>query len=247
TVLLIGAVSALATRQWVAGAQPVSMAVIPFLNLSGDTADDYLADGIADGLATAVGKVGGVHVVSRSLAYQFRGRRGIDPRDVGRRLAASEVVQGSVRHVGQRILVSAQLTSAADNRETWSETYDRPASDLIALQEEITRAIVDTLRRRFGSVNVATLKNASSGTSNHAAYDLYMRGRFLLQRRGPGVRQSIDKFEQAITLDSNYARAHAALAFALELLPYFEDLNVDSLTKRAMMAATRARALDSTI
>jgi serine/threonine-protein kinase len=247
-LLFLAAVAALATRQWLAG-RTVSVAVIPFLNVSGDTADDYLADGIADGLATGIGKASGVRVVARSLAYQFRGRRGIDPRDVGRRLAARQVVQGSMRRVGELIHVSAQLTSAEDNSETWSASYDRPAGDVIAVQEEIARAIVDTLQRRFGGVKSTSVANSSSGTSNRDAYDLYMRGRFLLLRRGPGVRQSIDKFEQAIALDSNFARAHAALAFALELLPYFEfkAVNVDSLNTRAMRHVDRALALDSTI
>src|SRR5262249_24408619 len=152
----------------------------------------------------------GVHVVARSLTYQFKGRRAIDPRDIGRRVEARQVVKGSMRRVGERIVVSAQLTSAEDNRETWSETYDRPAGDVIAVQEEIRRAIVDTPQRRFGVVKPTSVANGGSGTSNRDAYDVYMRGRFLLLRRGPGVRQSIDRFQQAIDLDSNFARAHAA-------------------------------------
>jgi serine/threonine-protein kinase len=247
SVIVVAIAVSLVVARWRGAATPsVSMAVLPFLNVSGDSADEYLAEGIADGLTTALGKAPGVRVVSRSLSYQFRGKRGLDPRVVGRTLNARQVLQGSLRRVGGRVLVSAQLTSADDAREMWSESYDRLPSDIMAIQDDIARAIVDTLRRRFG-IRAAVSASAGSGTVNRDAYDLYMRGRFLLQRRSRGVRQSIEKFEQAIVLDSNYARAHAALALALELLPYFETISAESLGTRAMASARHALSIDSSL
>jgi serine/threonine-protein kinase len=225
-----------------------TVAVVPFLNLSGDSADEYLADGMADGLATALGKLGGIRVVSRSLSYRYKGQRVIDARDLGRTLAVSHVLTGGVRRVGDRLRLSASLTKAADNEEVWSEDYDRNAADAFAVQDEITARIANALGSRIGGGAASVIpKTASSGTSNPDAYDLYLRGRYLLQRRGRGVRQSSEKFAQAIAKDSNFARAYAALAFSLELLPYFELVKPDSIGRVAIPAARRALSLDSTL
>jgi TolB-like protein/Tfp pilus assembly protein PilF len=223
-----------------------TVAVIPFLNVSADSGDQYLADGIADGLTTALGKVGGIEVKSRSLGYQYRGRREIDARAIGATLGVSHVLHGSVQRAGNRLRVSAHLTRARDNHEVWSQDYVRSADDAFAVQDEITRLVVTALPRGLGAAKQIPA-SASSGTSNPEAYDLYLRGRFLLQRRGAGVRQSIDNFAQAIAKDSSFARAHAAYALALELLPYFQRVNVDSLNRLAIPAAQRALRVDSTI
>lgn len=224
------------------------VAVIPFLNVSGDSADEYLADGMADGLATALGKVSGIKVASRRLGYQYKGRRDLDVRTVAAALGVSHVLQGSLRRVGDRLRVAAQLISAEDNAEVWAESYDRGAADAFAVQDDITRLVATALPRMLQPGASDELPaSASSGTSNPEAYDLYLRGRFLLQRRGAGVRQSITNFAQAIAKDSGFARAHAAYALALELLPYFERINADSLGRMAIPAARRALDADSTI
>jgi serine/threonine-protein kinase len=220
-----------------------SIAVVPFFNVAGDSAVDYLADGLAEELATALGKVHGIRVVARSASRQFKGRQDADAHAIGKALSAGHVVQGSLRRVGSRLRVSAQLTNARDNSEVWSESYDRSSSDALGLQDEIIRSILGMLRSLLGTESVPM--KVSAGTSNQEASDLYMRGRLLLQRRSKGVRQSAENFAQAIAKDSNYARAHASLAVALELLPFFEYVNVDSLDKRAVLAASRALTLDS--
>jgi TolB-like protein/Tfp pilus assembly protein PilF/tRNA A-37 threonylcarbamoyl transferase component Bud32 len=225
---------------------PPTVAVIPFLNVSADSGDQYLADGIADGLTTALGKVGGIDVKSRSLGYQYRGRREIDARAIGATLGVSHVLHGSVDRSGNRLRVSAQLTRARDNLEVWSQDYVRNADDAFAVQDEITRLVVAALPRGLGT-RQRLPASASSGTNNPDAYDLYLRGRFLLQRRGAGVGQSIGNFAQAIAKDSGFAHAYAAYALALELLPYFQRVNVDSLNRLAIPAAQRALRSDSTI
>jgi len=227
--------------------RPSALAIVPFLNLGGDTAQEYLADGMADGLATALGKVDGIKVVSRSLGYRYKGQRAIDARAVGQALSVDHVLHGAVRRVGDRIRVSAQLTSARDNAEVWSDSYDRSATDLYAVQDEITRRIASALGGRLGNTARDATSTTIAGSTNPEAHDLYLRGRFLLQRRGAGVRQAAEKFEQAIAKDSNFALAHASLALALELLPYFESVNARELAPRATRAAERALSLDSTI
>jgi serine/threonine-protein kinase len=249
TLAIALSLGALWRRAVVAGrSDPPTVAVIPFLNVSGDTADEYLTDGMADGLATALGKVSGIQVASRTLGYQYKGRRDLDLRTVGESLGVSHVLHGSLVRVGDRLRISAQLTSAKDNAEVWSESYDRTAADAFAVQDEITRLVATSLPRILRpGVSHELPATASSGTANPEAYDLYLRGRFLLQRRGAGVRQSIMNFAEAIAKDSGFARAHAAYALALELLPYFEGVNADSLGRLAIPAARHALDIDSTI
>ncbi|MEX1187446.1 MAG: protein kinase [Gemmatimonadaceae bacterium] len=226
----------------------LSVAVVPFLNLSGDPAHEYLGDGMADELATALGKVPGIRIASRSLGYRYKGRRDLDAREMGRALSANYVLQGSVRPVRDRIRVSVQLTNAADNSETWSETYDRAGADAFAVQNDVANAVVDALRRRLRLAPEAVAAAVPArGTSSAQAYDAYLRGRYLLRRRGAGTRQAAEHFERSIALDSNFAAAHAALALALELLPYFEPVDARALGVRAMRVARRALALDSSL
>ena len=227
---------------------PPAIAVIPFVNLSGDAADEYLADGVADGLSTALGRVHGIRVASRTLGYRYRGRRDLDVRVVGRELGVMYLLHGSVQRAGTRLRVAAHLTSVGDNREVWSRSYDRAATDAFAVQDEITSLVVEALPRALGPGDSTTLpRTARSGTTNPQAYDLYLRGRYLLLRRGAGMRQAIDYLSRAIAHDSGFADAHAAYALTVQLLPYFERVNVDSLNRIAIVAATRALATDSTI
>lgn len=154
-----------------------------------------------------------------------------------------------MRRIPVGLRVSAQLISTADNSETWAESYDRAVSDALTFQDSITGAIASALRRQFSSDVAATaaLASASRATADPQAYDLYLRGKFLLQRRGIGVRQAVENFEQAIVRDSAFARAHAALALALELLPYFEPISATSVRERAVASAERALRRDSTL
>jgi len=247
TVAIVATAVAIASSRNGGDESVPSVGVIPFLNVSGDSADEYLADGMADGLATALGKVSGIKVASRSLGYQYRGRRDLDARTVGAALGVTHVLHGSLRRLGDQLRVSAQLTSASDNEEVWSESYDRRVTDAFAVQDEITRLVATALPRQLRAGSSELPASANAGTSNPDAYDLYLRGRFLLQRRGRGVRQAILNLEQAIAKDRNFARAHAAYALALELLPYFERVKADSLGLLAIPAARHALAIDSTL
>jgi serine/threonine protein kinase/tetratricopeptide (TPR) repeat protein len=218
-----------------------SVAVLPLTNIGGDSAQEYLADGMTDELATALGKMPGVRVASRSLAGRYRGQRDLDVRDVGRTLAVSHVLQGSVRRVGDKLRVNAVLTNAQDGIEVWADSYDRNTEDVFAVQDEIMRGVA-------GALGVAG-RSASEvrGTRDPEAYDQYLRGQFLLRRRGPGVRQAAELFERAIARDGNFARAHAALAAALQLFPYFAATPAADVHQRATAAANRALQLDSTL
>lgn len=219
-----------------------SVAILPLSNIGGDSAQEYLADGMTDELSTALGKMRGLRVASRSLSGRYRGQRDVDVREVARALDVTHVLQGSVRRVGDKLRVNAVLTRAADGTEVWSESYDRRTDDVFAVQDDITRGVASALElsgRGAGSV--------VHGTKDPEAYDLYLRAQFLLRRRGPGVRQAAELFERAIARDDSFARAHAGLAAALELFPYFAGTPATEVQERATMAARRALQLDSTL
>jgi TolB-like protein/Tfp pilus assembly protein PilF len=251
--LSVTALAGLAALAW-AGARSVrtpisTVAVLPFSNVGGDSSQQYLAEGMADGLATALGRVPGIRVVSRTVTSHYRGRSDIDAREIRKVLGADYVVHATLRQLAGKLRVSAQLISATDNNEAWSENYDRNASDAYAVQDSIAHAVAQALSpRRPSRANKAAVQStvASSGTSNPEAYDLYLRGRYLLMRRGPGVAQAVSRFEQSIDKDPKFARAHAGLGLALELLPYFSSVSAPSIRDRAVTAANRALALDST-
>jgi serine/threonine-protein kinase len=222
-----------------------SLAVLPFANIGGDTADAYFADGMAEELATGLTQVRGLRVFSRSSVRQEADRE-LDVRAVGSALGVSAVLDGSVRRDGGRLRVTARLTDVADGHVLWSQSYAREVSDVFAIQEEITRTIVSALQEHFGLTRTQNVASGR-GTRDLEAYDLYLRGQFLLKRRGPGVRLAAENFEKAISRDSNFARAHAGLSAALELFPYFVDVPPDSVFAAATGAAQRALALDSTL
>lgn len=224
-----------------------TLAVLPFLNVGGDSTQEYLADGITDELATAFGKMPGVRVAARTGAYRYRDRQDVDPREVGRTLGVGLVLQGSIRSSGQRLRASAHLSDAKDGQEVWSEDFDRDAKDLFTLESDLAAAITGALASRLSSrpANAPTARVAQ-GTTNPDAYRLYLRGQFLLLQRRT-LPQAIGIFQQAIDADSTFARAYAALAETLEYLPYFNGVPSDSVRARSMRAAQRALLLDSNL
>jgi serine/threonine protein kinase/Tfp pilus assembly protein PilF len=219
-----------------------SIAVLPLANVGGDSAQEYLADGMTDELATAIGKMSGVRVASRSLARRYRGQGDLDAREAGRTLGVAYVMQGSVRRVGDKLRVAAQLTNAANGVEVWSNSYERRADEVLLVQDSITRGVAQAL-----GVGERAPSTVTRGTNDAEAYDLYLRGQYLLGRRGRGVRQSSEYFERAIARDPGFARAHAGLALSLELFPYFVATPSSQVFARATAAARRALELDSTL
>ena len=229
-----------------------SVAVLPFVNLGSDTADSYFVDGVAEELATALSKIPSLRVVARSSAFHAGGKA-VDRREVGRALAVDGFLDGTVRRAGDQMRVTVSLTRVGDESVLWSERYDREVKDVFAVQDEMTRAILAALEPHLagvqqpgGPTNVTALIS-DRGTSDLEAYDLYMRGQYFLRRRGGGVRLAAENFEKAIARDSGFARAYAGLSTALELFPYFVGTPAHEVSARAITAARRALALDSTL
>jgi len=227
----------------------LSLAVLPFEALGGDTANAYFGEGIADEIAAALSKVGGLRVASRTSAAAFRSSHDVDVRELGRRLGVRTVLEGRVRRAGDRMRLTVQLTNVSDGLAMWSDVYERQVKDIFQVQGEIARSIVGALSVRLPGIASPQKGQpvSSPGTSNPEAYDLYLRASYLLERRGSEVHKAIEYFEQAIAKDSNFARAYAGLGYALELTPNNGGTLPQVVERRATAAARRALQLDSTL
>jgi adenylate cyclase len=189
-----------------------SIAVLPFLNMIGDPAQEYFADGMTEDLITDLSKISGLCVVARNSSFTFKGQA-VDVREAGRTLGAHYVVEGSVRKAGMRVRINAQLIDARSGTHIWAERYDGELTEVFELQDGILKRIVSALSV---SLNVAEKQRVESRlTSDLAAYDLFLRGRNELYRMTPpSLSAAIDLLEQAVTLDPGFASAHAYLSEA---------------------------------
>ncbi|MBW8770251.1 MAG: protein kinase [Gemmatimonadetes bacterium] len=238
---LAGRTRAAATAAPAANAK--SLAVLPFASVGGDTANVYFAEGIADELTTALARLPELHLAGRSSAARFK-QRGASAQEIGTALNVGAVLDGTVRRAGDRIRVSAQLTSTTDGHLLWGEQYERELKDVFAVQDDITRSIVGALQVTLAGGQTAAVAT-SRGTTNLAAYDLYLRGLRLYRKRGPELAQAERYLMQAIALDTNFARAYATLASVLCVSPYYSARSMSAVLPRARVLAQRAVALDS--
>ncbi len=226
-----------------------SVAVLPFADDRADSTETYFGEGIADELMTALGNVPGLRVASRTSSIALGRRHDLDIREIARQLGVSAVVEGTVRRAGGQLRVTAQLTNASDGLTLWSQVYERENKDVFAVQDDITQAIVAALRPELaGGGRTLAQRNASGpGTSDPEAYDLYLRGLYLLERRGAGVGRAAEYFDRAIQKDSGFARAYAGLASALGFFPYFMGVPPRRVEARVRAAAERSLQLDPTL
>jgi serine/threonine-protein kinase len=187
---------------------PKAIAVLPLANMSADPENEYFSDGMTEEIINALAKVPGVQVASRTSSFAFKGKQ-VDIRQVGERLGVASVLEGSVRKVGNRIRITAQLVNVENGYHLWSETYDRQLEDVFAIQDEISRAIVEALKLRLGS----DAEHLVVPTKNLEAYNLYLKGRFFFNKfTEPGLRKALELFQLALLQDPGYARAYAGIA-----------------------------------
>jgi eukaryotic-like serine/threonine-protein kinase len=197
--------------------QQSSIAVLPFVNMSGDKEQEYFSDGLAEEIINALAQIPGLKVTARTSAFAFRGKEQ-DIRGIAEALGVANILEGSVRKSGNRIRVMAQLVSAADGYHLWSERYDRDMTDVFAIQDEISQAITEKLRVRL-SGDRPLIKRY---TENVEAYSLYLKARYQLQKFTPdGFAKGKEYYEQAIALDPRYALAWFGLASFYYHLGFF--------------------------
>ncbi len=217
-----------------------SIAVLPFTNLSADHDNDYFSDGLSEDLTTALARLHGLQVASRTSAFRFRGGN-TDIREIGRQLNVEAVLEGSVRRSGKRLRISAELINISDGYHLWSERYDREITDIFEIQDEITAAIVKTLEPTLLGQQSSLPRRHSE---NIAAYELYLKGRALWSLRSESnLRASIECFRAAIDLDPDYALVHTGLADSFCILAIYGYIPPSEGRPRAEAAVQKAMAL----
>lgn len=189
---------------------PNSIAVLPFLNLSADTADEYFSDGVTEEIITALSRLRDLRVVSRSATFRYKGR-GVDPREVGRDLGVGTILEGSVRKEGDRIRITAQLIDVADGFHIWSENYDRRYADIFEVQDDVATRIADALQLNLTESEAASLRRRP--TDNLEAFELYSKARAQFYKYTPeGNAAALSLYERALAIDPDYALALAGLS-----------------------------------
>jgi adenylate cyclase len=222
----------------------VSICVLPFENMSGDAEQEYFSDGISEDITTDLSKVSALAVTARNTSFMFKGQS-IDVPDVARKLGVSHVLEGSVRKAGNRVRITAQLIDGHSGDHVWAERFDRDLTDIFAIQDEISKAIVDALKVKL----LPTEKEAieQRGTSNADAYNLYLMARQIWISGNYGdVRRDeivIRTAQRAIKLDPGYAQAWSLLAIAQASLRYHHGRDVDD----GLEAAEEALKLNPTL
>jgi TolB-like protein/Flp pilus assembly protein TadD len=232
------------TQKTVSGgaADPKSIAVLPFVNMSGDENNAYFSDGISEEILNVLAAVPGLRVAARTSSFSFRDGKHEAP-EIAQELHVRMLLEGSVRKQGDRARITAQLIDANDGYHLWSQTYDRDLKDIFAVQDEIAAAVADELKVKMGG-DAAPRKARSA-----QAHDEYLRGLALWQQRGEvQLLESARHFENAIAADPGFAEAYAGLALVYTILPDFSaKLTYDQALDRARDYAERALALDPTV
>ena len=244
TILALGAV-ALYLR--IGSSAPIdSLAVLPFVNVSGDPNSEYLSDGIAESLINSLSQVPHLKVISLSSVLRYKGRE-IDPQSVGRDLGVRAVLVGRLVQRGDGLSISAELVDSRDKSHIWGEQYNRKFADVLKVQEELSREISEKLRLRLNGEEKQRLNKRFTVSSE--AYQDYVHGRYYWNRRTiEGFKKAIDYFERAIEKDPTYALAYSGLAdcYSTRGLREF-DLPPREAFPRAKAAATKALEIDDTL
>src|SRR5436309_5207689 len=228
-----------------AGRSGQSIAVLPFVNVSGAPQEEYLSDGISEELINALSKLPQLQVVARPSSFAFKGKNE-DMRQIGQALQVATVLGGSVRRAANRLRVTAQLTDARNGYNLWSETYDRQMGEVFALEDEISHAIMRALQVHLRSGDgVRLLRHPPRDIE---AYELYLKGRYFYNKRGFGpVQQALAYFQQALAHDSTYALVYAGIADAYFTLTGWSYLLPREGMPKARAAALKALALEPTL
>ena len=196
-----------------------SVAVIPFVNMSGDPDNEYFSDGITEELLNALAQLPGVRVPGRTSSFAFKGQNLTIPQ-IADTLNVTHVLEGSVRRDGERVLITAQLVDAQSDTRLWSDTFERELEDIFEIQRQIASAIADQLQIALSGDQRAQL--VAEATESTGAHEAYLRGRSLWnQRSEASLRSAITKFQQAVDLDPSYAEAHSGLADSYQLVDVY--------------------------
>ena len=229
--------SAPATKSFAAVLPAKSIAVLPFVNMSGDPKEDYFSDGITEEILNALAQVRDLKVAGRTSAFAFKGKAE-DLRKIGEALDVATVLEGSVQKAGDEVRITAQLIDTRSGYHLWSDKYDRKLDNVFAVEDEISEAIADKLQVQLAGGNKLSLV-AQEGIDPRA-HDFYLRGLAEYAARGPSLRDAVTNFQKALAIAPNYADAWAALAEANAQLPNYGLGDVSTSMSGAEAAAQHA-------
>lgn len=219
-----------------------SIAVLPFLNLSGDNSQEYFSDGLTEELLNDLAKISGLRVTARTSSFQFKGKNE-DLRIIGKKLNVENILEGSVRKEGNRVRITAQLVNAGNGYHSWSETYDRELDDIFSVQQEIARDVAAELNVKLLNQNASTSKSKST-----EAYNEYLQGRYFWERRTKeDLEKALQYFQKANELDPNYAPAWVGLASVHVRLGGLGYMSGDEGFRNARQEIQKALLLDESL
>jgi adenylate cyclase len=214
-----------------------SVAVLPFVNMSNDPDQEYFSDGITEEILNSLTHVKDLRVAGRTSSFHFKGKN-IDLRKIGQKLNVGTVLEGSVRKQGNKLRITAQLINVEDGFHIWSERYDREMDDIFAIQDEIALAITEKLKISLLEEEKAIIyKNP---TENKEAYDLYLKGRFYLNKRGAGIKKGLEYFQQSAEIDPAFALAYSGMADAYSILAFYGTLPPNNAIPKVKQNAEKA-------
>jgi eukaryotic-like serine/threonine-protein kinase len=247
-VMLLALLAAAGAWLWHAksggAAQIDSIAVLPFANSGGGADADFLSDGITESLIASLAHVPDLKVKSRNSVFRYKGKD-VDVPQIGKELAVDALLTGRVTQHGDDIQVSTEMTNVKDNTEIWGQHYQRKATEIVALQQQIAGDIAEKLRAKMTGAEKQQV--AKQGTQNPDAYEAYVRGRYYWNKRSiADIHTAISYFKQAIEKDPSYAQAYSGLADSYVVLPYHGG-NSTELMAEAKAAAQKALELDPTL
>jgi eukaryotic-like serine/threonine-protein kinase len=222
-----------------------SVAVLPFVNSSGDADSDYLSDGITESLIANLSQVRSLRVIARSTVFRYKGKE-IDPQKIGQDLRVGAVLSGRLLQRDGTLVIRAELMDVANGSQLWGGQYNRKAADVFALQDELSKEISDRLRLRLTSDEKQRLTKRY--TENAEAYQLYLKGLFYLNKLSPdALPRSVDYFNRAVEADPAYALAYAGVANSYNTMSFFNVVPPRVAMPKAKAAATRALEIDSSL
>jgi TolB-like protein/Tfp pilus assembly protein PilF len=235
------------TAQGAGEEERVSIAILPLLNVSGDASAEYLSDGITESIINSLSQLPSLRVLARSTVFRYKGLD-VDPQSVGREMNVRAVLTGRLIQLDDNLIIRTELVDTENGWQLWGEQYNRKTSDLLSVQEEISRRISEKLRTKLSGEERERL--AKRPTQSTEAYQTYLKGRYHWNKRTQeGIERGIDYFTAAIALDPSYALAYAGLADSYALLGAVEyaALSPGEAMQRAREATLKALAIDDTL
>jgi len=242
------------SRGWLRPQPPTGrtmLAVLPFENLTGDAGQDYFSDGLTEEMIAQLGRLDREHlgVIARTSVMRYKhGQQQLE--QIAKELGVQYVLEGSVRRDSDKVRITAQLVQMRDQTRVWARQYDRELSSLLILQGEIAQEIADEIHLALGNDHqrIAVDRTRAVSPSSYETYDLYLKGRYFWNKRTrQGLQQAIEYFQQAVTKDTNYARAYAGLADSYALMTSYGFASPHEFMPKARAAALRALQIDDSL